>query len=132
MTQTSPPVTESMVSGVAGDGVGVGVGAGSGVVAGVEVGVGVAAGIGDGVDVGVGVGTGVSPGISATVPIGGATVSVGSALEPQPASMADIRRPTAISKTIRRYINYLPSIKVILAGSGDDYNKQPPGRVSPR
>lgn len=94
-----------MVSGVAGEGSGVGVGVGAGVGVGVGAGVVMGVGVGDGVGAGVGAEAGVASGISATIPIGGAVVSVGSALGPQPASTAGTRIPTAINEKIRRYIN---------------------------
>lgn len=99
-----------MVSGVAGEGSGVGAGAGAGVGGSVGAGVDMGVGVGDGV--GAGIDVGVSWGISATIPIGGAAVSVGSALGPQPARTAGTRIPTAINEKIRRYINTCLKFKI--------------------
>jgi hypothetical protein len=101
LTRTSPPVIESIFTGVlwtVGEGVGVGVGDGVGVGEGVCVGVGVTLGVIVGVadGVGVGVSVGVSSGSSATVPTGGVIVCVGSAWHPQPVMKAAIMIPIVI------------------------------------
>jgi hypothetical protein len=94
LTRTSPPVIESIFTGVLWTvGEGVGVGDGVGVGEGVGVGVGVMVGVIVGVADGVGVGVGVSSGSSATVPTGGVIVSVGSAWHPQPVMKATIMIP---------------------------------------